>query len=247
MTRWLHRRIVLDRIVAAVLCIALSPVVAVLALLVRRDRSGPVLIAVPRVGKDGRAFRMWKLRTMRADHSDGRAAGSALTVADDERITPIGRRLRSYHLDELPQLYNVARGDMMLLGPRPETPEYVDLASAVWQEVLRVRPGIAGPTQLLVNRWEQQLLGSRHDGQAYVEDILPVKLEIDRWYISTASPRRDAMVGLSLIGRFVHRPPRALARLVADEVQEAHSIDWYGDAGRLGEGARDCDAPRCSW
>jgi lipopolysaccharide/colanic/teichoic acid biosynthesis glycosyltransferase len=247
MTRWLRRRIILDRIVAAALCVVLSPVIALLALLVRRDRSGPVLITVPRVGKDGRDFRMWKLRTMRAERGDGRAAGSALTLADDERITPIGRRLRAYHLDELPQLYNVARGDMLLLGPRPETPEYVDLRNAVWREVLRVRPGIAGPTQLLVNRWEQQLLGSRHDERVYVEDILPVKLEIDRWYIATASPGRDAMVGLSLLGRFAHRPARALARLVADEVQEAHAIDWYGDGGGLDEGARDCDAPRCSW
>jgi len=212
---------VLDRAVAAVLAVLTAPVVAVLAVLVRRHDAGPSLITVPRVGRDGRTFDMWKLRSMRVASSDGRAAGAALTSTDDDRITPVGARMRSLHLDELPQLYNVVRGEMCLLGPRPEAPEYVDDDPA-WRDVLRVPPGIAGPTQLVVGDWERTEIDRDPGGDAYRRVVVPVKLGIDRWYVRRASPGLDLLVLASLALHILRsgKHPRLL-RLVGGAVPEA--------------------------
>ena len=113
--------------------------------LVRREDGGPGFITVTRVGRDGRPFRMWKLRSMRAARPDGTADGLTLSGAHDDRITAIGRHLRAYHFDELPQLYNVVRGEMGILGPRPETPEFVDLDDPMWQDRARHPAGHRGP------------------------------------------------------------------------------------------------------
>ena len=177
----------------------MAPVIAVLAAVVRRADGGPGLIAVPRVGRGGAVFGMWKLRSMRATHDDGSASGLRLTRAGDDRITPVGHVLRRLHLDELPQLWNVARGEMALLGPRPETPEFVDGADPAWQAVLAVPPGIAGPTQLVVGDWEGAIIAEDPDGDAYRQQVLPVKLGIDAWYVAEASPGLDAEVAWTLL------------------------------------------------
>lgn len=201
---WLRGRIVADRVVAAAVAVLTAPVVIVLAVLIRRADGDPPLIRVRRVGRNGTPFGMWKLRSMRAASPQGLAAGSALTNGtDDERITPIGRRIRSYHLDELPQLWNVAMGDMSLLGPRPETPEFVDLHDARWLEVLSVPPGIAGPTQLIVGDWEREVISASTDGSGYRSAVLPAKLAIDRWYLHAASPTTDLLVAGTLMRRFL--------------------------------------------
>ena len=116
MSRYLQVRMVLDRLLAAVGLVALSPVIGVLGWLVHRHDGGPAFITVERVGRHGRPMRMWKLRSMRAESADGRATGVSLTSAGDDRITPIGAKLRAGHLDELPQLFNVARGEMAREG-----------------------------------------------------------------------------------------------------------------------------------
>ncbi len=200
---WWRIRCVVDRLVAVVAGILLAPVVAVLAVLVKREDGGPAFIQVERMGEGFRPFGMWKLRTMRANRPDGRASGPVLTAEHDDRITDVGRRLRSYHLDEIPQLLNVARGEMVLIGPRPETPEYVEETSAQWVRLLRVPPGIAGPTQLIVSDWERKLLADHPANGVYPQEILPVKLAIDEWYLDTTSPKRDLEVGVALIKRFV--------------------------------------------
>ena len=208
---WLRRRLGLDRVVSVVVGIVVAPVVAVLAALVRRADGGPGLIAVPRVGRGGEVFDMWKLRSMRVDHTDGTTSGLRLTRAGDERITPLGHVLRRLHLDELPQLWNVARGDMALLGPRPETPEFVDVTDPAWQAVLTVPPGIAGPTQLVVGDWEGKVIAEDPDGDAYRERVLPVKLGIDGWYVAEASPGLDAEVVWTLVRSVLPgRPPVGL-------------------------------------
>ena len=117
------------------------PFIAVLGLAVRLSDRGPAFVGVPRMGRGGQVFTMWKLRSMRADNADGRANGVSLTSIDDNRITPIGTRLRAYYLDELPQLWNVVRGEMGLLGARPEAPEFVDLTDPRWKD----RAAIANP------------------------------------------------------------------------------------------------------
>ena len=205
-----------------------APVVGVLALLIRRHDGGPPLIRVTRVGRSGRPVRMWKLRSMRADRPDGSADGSALTGELDRRITPIGRRLRAYHLDELPQLWNVARGEMLLLGPRPEAPEFVDHGCPQWAEILSVPPGIAGPTQVIVSDWERTCIADDDDGDCYRRDVLPVKLAIDRWYLRSASPTNDLLVGVTLLRRFLPGTESwTLKRRVFSEVPEAAPVrDW---------------------
>ena len=223
---WFRVRLALDRTIALVLMVVLAPVVAVCAWLVRRHDGGPAFIAVPRLGQHGRPIQMWKLRSMRADLPGGMASGVALTGEHDSRITPVGVKLRAYYLDELPQLYNVVRGDMCLLGPRPEAPEFVDLADPEWQAVLAVPPGLAGPTQLIVNDWERDVITTSPDGAAYMDEVVPVKLAIDHWYVRRASPRLDALVAFTLLRRLMPGSDmhvlRDLIRAQVPEASEAH-------------------------
>jgi len=220
-SRYLRVRMVLDRLVAAVGLVVLSPVIGVLGWLVHRHDGGPAFITVERVGRHGRPMRMWKLRSMRAESADGRATGVSLTSAGDDRITPIGAKLRAGHLDELPQLFNVARGEMTLLGPRPEAPEYVDATDDDWRAVLAAPPGIAGPTQLAVGDWERDIITAAPDGSAYERDVVPVKVAIDRWYVEQASPGIDALVVVGLARRLAGRPVGALLERIRAGVPEA--------------------------
>lgn len=214
MSPYLRARIVVDRVVAAVVLVAVSPVVAVLGWLVHRHDGGPAFITVERVGRGGRPIRMWKLRSMRSETSDGRATGVSLTSAGDDRITPIGAKLRAGHLDELPQLLNVIKGEMALLGPRPEAPDFVDPNDDGWRAVLAAPPGIAGPTQLVVGDWEREIITASPDGSAYERDVVPVKVAIDRWYVESASPTVDAMVALGLAQHLLGRVPAPLLERV---------------------------------
>lgn len=224
MSRYLRARVVVDRLLAAVLLALAAPLLAVLGWLVRRHDGGPAFIAVPRVGRHGADLRMWKLRSMRVGGDDGRAGGVALTSADDPRVTPIGHRLRALHLDELPQLYNVALGEMSLLGPRPEAPEYVDLDDEGWRAVLAAPPGIAGPTQLVVGDWERDVITADPAGTGYVDRVVPVKVAIDRWYVMRASARLDVAVLVDLARRLLGRAPSTLRPRVQREVPEAAAL-----------------------
>jgi len=202
--RWLELRIrCLDRAAALVIGVLLAPVLGVLAWRVKRADGGPALVAVPRMGRDFRTFSMWKLRSMRTERSDGQAGGPSLTAANDDRITPIGKKLRSYHLDEIPQLWNVVRGEMLLLGPRPESPDFVSVSDPGWRAVLAVPPGIAGPTQMIVGEWERVHIADDPEGDAYPSTVVPVKLAIDQWYVESASPALDALTLVALAKRFL--------------------------------------------
>jgi len=225
MTRWLSLRLVVDRIVAVLLGILVAPVVGVLAVLIRREDGDPGLITVTRVGRHGRPFRMWKLRSMRASGPGGTAGGAPLTSGNDPRITSIGRHIRMFHLDELPQLINVAKGEMLLLGPRPEAPEFVDESSPQWTAVLAVPPGIAGPTQVIVNDWEREVISGDTDGTGYRTKVVPVKLAIDQWYLQQCSPVVDALVAITLVRRFLPGTGSwTLRTRVAREVPEARDL-----------------------
>jgi lipopolysaccharide/colanic/teichoic acid biosynthesis glycosyltransferase len=157
---------------------------------VRLSSPGPILYRDLRVGRAGRTFRMYKFRTMRWA---AESMGVPITGAGDERVTQVGRVLRTTKLDELPQLLNVLRGDMSLVGPRAEAPEYVNLADERHRLVLSVRPGITGPTQLRYRHEEKLLVGVDVDTQ-YRSEILPLKLESDLTYVATPSLWRDALI-----------------------------------------------------
>jgi lipopolysaccharide/colanic/teichoic acid biosynthesis glycosyltransferase len=149
----------------------LSPLFVALALLVKSSSKGAVFFRQKRIGRGGSEFVLYKFRSMRSD-----SAGLKLTAQDDGRLTRAGKWLRRYKLDELPQLWNVLRGEMSLVGPRPEVAEYVDLKNPLWREILAVRPGITDPVTLRL-RNEEQLLAAVEDKEAFYTEILqPFKL-----------------------------------------------------------------------
>jgi lipopolysaccharide/colanic/teichoic acid biosynthesis glycosyltransferase/nucleoside-diphosphate-sugar epimerase len=170
-----------DVILSGLGLIALWPVFALIAVLVKLDSRGPVFFRQRRVGKDGRDFDILKFRTM---VNNAYALGPRLTQRRDPRITRIGQVLRWIKADELPQLINVFKGDMSLVGPRPEDPHFVALYTAEQRAVLSVRPGIVGPSQILgrdeLEKYPEGLVDTE---RFYIEHILPDKLATDLNYV----------------------------------------------------------------
>ena len=167
---------IFDTVVSALALLVLSPLLLILAIAVRVTSRGPVLYRAKRVGRDGRIFDVFKFRSMVA------AEGPAITRAGDPRVTPLGRILRGYKLDELPQLMNVLRGDMSLVGPRPEDPRYTAMYDAEQRQILTVRPGITSAASLKYRDEESHLTGEDWELQ-YVKRIMPEKLKIDLEYL----------------------------------------------------------------
>jgi len=185
----------LDLAVAVPLLVILSPVLVALAAAVRLTSRGPAFHRATRVGRDGRPFTMLKLRTMRA------GPGAAITTRDDPRVTALGRALRRARLDELPQLMNVVRGEMSIVGPRPEDPRFVALYSEEQRAVLALRPGITGAAQL-VFRDEAALLDPADPDGSYIRAVLPRKLAIDLEYARGRSLAGDLRImGMTLRGQ----------------------------------------------
>jgi lipopolysaccharide/colanic/teichoic acid biosynthesis glycosyltransferase len=176
----------LDLIVAVGSLIVLSPLFLLIAILVRVTSRGPVFHTATRVGKDGIPFILFKFRSMRFD-PEGVAAG--VTTREDRRITPVGRYLRRWKLDELPQLINVVKGHMSLVGPRPEDPRYVALYTDEQKRVLSVLPGITGAASIVYHN-EEDLLAAPDDS-VYVERIMPHKLSLELEYVKRRSFRGD--------------------------------------------------------
>ena len=179
-----HRLV--DLTCAAAGLVILIPVLCVLAALIVWHDGRPVFYSQLRVGRRGKLFRIWKFRTMRAG-----SEGSLITAAGDRRVTRLGAMLRRCKLDELPQLFNVLKGDMSLVGPRPEVPEYVQMEAPIWQAILQVRPGVTDVATLLY-RDEEKLLATASDPNAfYRETVLPAKLVINLGYLRSRSIWRD--------------------------------------------------------
>jgi lipopolysaccharide/colanic/teichoic acid biosynthesis glycosyltransferase len=182
----------LDLALAALALVALAPLLLVAMAWVRVDSPGPVFFRQERVGRHGRLFRIHKLRTMRVDAP---AAGPAITAHADERITRAGRWLRRHRIDELPQLIDVLRGDMSLVGPRPEVPRFVALyPPELRARVLAVRPGITDPASLEFVDEGALLAGSPDPERAYVENILARKLQRQVEYVERATWWSDLAV-----------------------------------------------------
>lgn len=161
-----------------------SPLFLITAVLVKTTSPGPVIYRHRRVGLNGLAFDVLKFRTMvrNADQT-----GLSVTTATDSRITPLGRWLRRGKLDELPQLWNVLRGEMSFVGPRPEVPRFVESYSPVQRKVLSVRPGITDPASIAY-RHEEELLAGHDDLERYYREVvLPDKLNLNLAYIDRIS------------------------------------------------------------
>ena len=186
-----------DLAFTAVGLVVLSPVLAAVALLVAGSSGRPVLFRQTRVGRGFRPFRIIKFRTM---VPDAERLGGPLSVGADPRITPVGRALRRFKLDELPQLFNVLAGDMSLVGPRPEVPEYVERFRADYEEILSVRPGLTDLASLKY-RDESALLAAAADPRAeYARVILPDKIRLGREYVRRASVLLDLSIILRTLG-----------------------------------------------
>jgi lipopolysaccharide/colanic/teichoic acid biosynthesis glycosyltransferase len=185
---------------ALVALLAALPFLVVIAVLVRLADGGPALFAAERVGRGGRRFRLWKLRSMTAG-----SRGPGVTAAGDPRVTRLGRWLRRSKLDELPSLWNVVRGDLGLVGPRPELPGYVDLGDPRWRRLLAVRPGLADPVTVRLRDEEELLARAAGSGagvgggvgnadELYRRFLLPWKIAGSLDYLERRTARGDVAV-----------------------------------------------------
>lgn len=185
---------------AALGLLLLSPVLLAAAVWVKLDSPGPVLFRQTRVGRFGVPFTIHKFRTMRVE------PGAAITVGADPRITRSGQVLRQSKLDELPQLWDVLRGAMSLVGPRPELPRYVELYPAdLREQVLAVRPGITDPASLAFSHEAELLAAAADPEREYREVILPAKLRLSADYAARASLATDLRLILATLARVFER------------------------------------------
>jgi len=179
----------LDLLVAGIALVVLSPLFGVIALLVRLSSPGPVLFRQDRVGQGSVPFTLLKFRTMRNG-----SHGPNVTTADDLRLTPIGKLLRLAGLDELPQLLNILRGEMTLVGPRPETPDLARRYLRGCEAVFRYRPGLTGPAAVRL-RDRDELRSVEEDlEEYYLQVVVPAKVTVDLDFLATPTLRRTCGV-----------------------------------------------------
>lgn len=172
-----------DRIFSLFGLLVLAPVLLVVAVLIKiRMPGGPAIFRQRRVGRNGKLFTMYKFRSMTVSHS-----GSSVSVAGESRITPLGAKLRKYKLDELPELWNVLKGDMSFVGPRPDVPGYADRLQGEDRLILKLRPGITGPASLKYAN-EEELLAQVADPRRYNDEVIfpdKVRINLDYYYNRT--------------------------------------------------------------
>ena len=176
----------------------LWPVLLVVAILIRiKMPGGPIIFRQQRVGKDGKLFTMYKFRSMTVNHG-----GSSVSVAGESRITPLGEKLRHYKIDELPELWNILKGDMSFVGPRPDVPGYADKLEGEDREILKLRPGITGPASLKY-RNEEEILATVDNPQEYNDTVLyPDKVRINLYYLKHYSFTADIkMIICTVLGK----------------------------------------------
>jgi lipopolysaccharide/colanic/teichoic acid biosynthesis glycosyltransferase len=196
-----------DVAAAAAGLLASSPLLLTAAVLVKLSSPGPILFRQERVGRHGRPFTLVKFRSMRMSET-----GPLVTAASDRRVTRVGRALRRTKLDELPQLVNVLRGDLSLVGPRPEMARYVALYGARERAFLqRVRPGITDPATIRFRNEEEILARSADPERTYIEEVLPAKVRMYCQYLETASLLNDIKILADTLV-VIARPSKATAR-----------------------------------
>lgn len=191
-----------DIIASGLGLIALSPLFAVLAIWIKADSKGPVFYRQTRVGRGNKDFRLFKFRSMRPDSDK---LGLITVGGHDPRVTRSGYYIRKYKLDEFPQLINVFKGDMSLVGPRPEVRKYVDMYTPEQMRVLEVRPGITSMASIRY-RNENEILAEADDpDKAYVEVVMPDKLAIDLQYVGRANLWTDIGLVFETLGAIIKK------------------------------------------
>jgi lipopolysaccharide/colanic/teichoic acid biosynthesis glycosyltransferase len=195
--------------------VVVSPLLAVAAAGIALSSPGPIVFKQKRIGKNGRAFTMFKLRTMQVQNS-----GPQMTAKNDNRITPIGKILRKTKMDEVPELWNIVRGDMSFVGPRPEVPHYIDLNEPLWDTVLRARPGLTDPVTLKLRNEEELLEEIEGDRETFYREVLqPYKLRGYAAYLQRRSWLRD--IGVLLKTLYVIAQPHRAAPPTREEIEAA--------------------------
>ncbi len=188
-----------DIAIAAAALLVLSPLLIVIAIAVKLTSRGPVIYRAKRVGRNGQLFDLFKFRSMAVSNT-----GPAITRAGDPRVTPVGRIIRRFKVDELPQLLNVLRGEMSIVGPRPEDPKYTAMYDEAQRKALAVRPGITSAASVKYRDEESHL--ARDDWEEYyVQHIMPEKLRIDLEYLERRTFFSDVMLILKTISAMVRK------------------------------------------
>lgn len=185
-----------DYLVAAIGLVLLFPVFVVVSILIKVDSSGPVFFRQERIGERFHPFLIYKFRTMVEDAS---RRGTAITVGADPRITRVGRFLRQTKIDELPQLINVLRGEMSLVGPRPEVAHYVEMFRKDYEEILQVRPGVTDLASLKYQNESEWLSQFDHPEREYVTHVLPEKIKLAKEYVQRTSMSGDIVLILKTV------------------------------------------------
>ena len=184
----------------------LSPVLLVVAILIKVKMPGPVLFCQKRVGQYGKLFTVYKFRSMtvKAEASVASRDSDATSIASTEqnRITPLGEKLRRYKLDELPELWNVLKGDMSFVGPRPDVPGYADQLQGEERDILKLKPGITGPASLKYRNEEELLASVDNPAQYNDEVIFPDKVKLNLYYLKHYSFIKDSqMIICTVLGK----------------------------------------------
>jgi lipopolysaccharide/colanic/teichoic acid biosynthesis glycosyltransferase len=185
---------IFDCVCASLGLIVVSPLLLLFAIAVKLSSRGPVFFRQERIGKDFLAFDIIKFRTMREGMD-----GPPITARGDRRVTPVGRFLRRTKMDELPQLWNVVKGEMSLVGPRPEVRKYVERFREDYEEILEVRPGITDEASITFRREDTLLASAADPEEKYVIDILPKKIAMAREYVHTRTFFGDLVLILRTI------------------------------------------------
>lgn len=184
----------------------LSPVLLVVAILIKVKMPGPILFCQKRVGQYGKLFTVYKFRSMtvKAEASVASRDSEATSIASTEqcRITPLGVKLRRYKLDELPELWNVLKGDMSFVGPRPDVPGYADQLQGEEKDILKLKPGITGPASLKYRNEEELLASVENPAQYNDEVIFPDKVKLNLYYLKNYSFIKDIqMIVCTVLGK----------------------------------------------
>lgn len=187
---------ILSSLAVLLLCL---PFLIIISIIISIESRGGVIFSQVRVGKDGREFKLYKLRSMRVNTEKS----GQLTVGADARITKTGRFIRKFKLDELPQLINIIIGDMSVVGPRPEVPKYVALYTDEQRKVLSVRPGLTDYASIqYIN--ENEVLGESKDPEkTYIAEVMPAKLQLNLKYVEEQSFATDLKLIFKTIGRIL--------------------------------------------
>lgn len=204
-TRGFYARVgkrIFDLLLSIPSLVILSPVFFFAAVLIKFETPGPVSFTQERLGREGRPFKLYKFRTMVKDASK---IGPPITPANDPRITRVGKLLRKFKVDEMLQIFNVVKGDMSVIGPRPELKKYIDIFKDDYMEILKIKPGMTDYA-LIAFRNEEEVL-SKFDNieEGYMKEVLPAKIGLYRKYMNEISLATDIKIFFTTIWEILRR------------------------------------------